>query len=79
MTTLSENNMIDKPTNIDYEDDEPIPMTDEEAYDMLEYFLDRSLSKGYMILPDFEDLMQSIHIAITWYYQLKENNSGRTD
>jgi hypothetical protein len=45
------------------------PMTDTEALDILEYFRSRSLSKGYIISPDFEELMEAIYIATTWYHQ----------
>lgn len=47
-------------------------MSDEEALELLSYFRDRSLSKGYiMIMPDFEELMQAIYVATTWYYELQ--------
>jgi hypothetical protein len=52
------------------EDEDPPPeMSDLDALDMLNYFRDRSLSKGYMIIPDFETLMQAVYIATTWYYE----------
>ncbi len=53
------------------EDDNQVHMSDEEAFELLCYFRDRSLSKGYPASPDFEDLMQAIYIAGTWYYELQ--------
>jgi hypothetical protein len=52
------------------EDEDNSPeMSNEEALDMLNYFRNRSLSKGYMIMPDFETLMQAVYVATTWYYE----------
>jgi hypothetical protein len=46
-------------------------LSDEEAVKLLDEFLHRSYDKGYAYLGHgFEELMQSIHVAITWYHEL---------
>jgi hypothetical protein len=62
------------------EEDNIPEMSDERALDVLNYFGNRSFDKGYMIMPDFEELMQAIYIATTWHSKLQgKENASRPD
>ena len=50
-------------------------MNDRAAREILEDFLQGSYSKGYVDLSyDFEDLMLSVNIALSWYNMLEQND-----